>query len=260
MKWLVVVLMITNLAYFGWEYNQQLISKRNTLMVEAETIVKELPAGTPVLQLLREAQQAPEQTTMVSETSSPQLESDISIAEQEHQQDEQPIAVSNAEPIQETSAQLSCYSIGPIQKEEDSKTTFEWLQEHAQEANQRIEEIQENKRFWVYLEPADDPDLTQQTLEELGRRGVKDYRLIKKGDMKNAISLGVYAAQDSVNRRLAEMKKQGYTPVVVPRYKTRSTYWLDFSTQAPDILAEIPNKKAPTHISCERFEKTATAQ
>lgn len=47
-----------------------------------------------------------------------------------------------------------------------------------------------------------------------------------RGDLKNAISLGLFRSQDSVNRRFAEMIRQEYKPVVVSQFKSIENYFV----------------------------------
>ena len=53
--------------------------------------------------------------------------------------------------------------------------------------------------------------------------------LVRNGDLKNAISLGLFRSQDSVTRRLEEMSEQGYKPVVVPKFEKTDQYWINAS-------------------------------
>ena len=89
----------------------------------------------------------------------------------------------------------------------------------------RQETIRQRQLFWVYLEPTSDTE-AMDSINDLKRRGVTDYMLIRRGGLKNAISLGLFRSQDSVNRRLAEMTRQGYKPVVVPQFDTVENYWV----------------------------------
>ena len=57
--------------------------------------------------------------------------------------------------------------------------------------------------------------------------GIEDISAIARGDMANAISLGVYSRRTSLDRRLAELKAHGHTPSVSPRYRTKKAAWLE---------------------------------
>ncbi|MBK6660563.1 MAG: hypothetical protein IPG43_21595 [Proteobacteria bacterium] len=87
--------------------------------------------------------------------------------------------------------------------------------------------------------------------------GIHDTLLIRRGDMKNSISLGFFRSQDSVNRRLAELNEKGYKPVVVPRFETSDLYWLSARlaeqyAEAPEIPATLLGSSAKQRtIACE---------
>ncbi len=91
-----------------------------------------------------------------------------------------------------------------------------------------VETTQTRRFFWVYLEASTEDD-AKNNLAELKRKGVKDYMLVREGDLKNAISLGLFRSQDSVTRRLEEMSEQGYKPVVVPKFEKTDQYWINAS-------------------------------
>lgn len=121
----------------------------------------------------------------------------------------------------------TCIKVGPLAARANAEALQSWFKERRSAVRLRTEESAERRLFWVYLEPMASADEAEAKLEDLKRRGVEDYRLIRSGDMKNAISLGVFSSQDSVNRRLAELGREGYRPLVVPRYETKKAYWLD---------------------------------
>ena len=85
------------------------------------------------------------------------------------------------------------------------------------------ESTRKGRLFWVYLESTSS-DEAERNLNDLRASGVTDTLLIRRGGMRNAISLGLFRSQDSVNRRLAEMNEKGYTPIVVPRYETSEQF------------------------------------
>nr|VFJ97509.1 MAG: hypothetical protein BECKH772A_GA0070896_101219 [Candidatus Kentron sp. H]VFJ98251.1 MAG: hypothetical protein BECKH772B_GA0070898_101299 [Candidatus Kentron sp. H]VFK03258.1 MAG: hypothetical protein BECKH772C_GA0070978_101219 [Candidatus Kentron sp. H] len=46
------------------------------------------------------------------------------------------------------------------------------------------------------------------------KTGVKDIFILPRGNMSNAISLGVFSKRSSMKKRLDELRKKGYTPTV----------------------------------------------
>ena len=112
-----------------------------------------------------------------------------------------------------------CVRVGPYAKTADYAPLLAWLQPRAVDVSVTTTELAQRKRFWIYLEPHSIEE-AQTNLRDLARRGVHDYLLIRRAGVENAISLGVFSSQDAVNRRLSEIEKQGYRPIVVPRDET----------------------------------------
>ena len=112
-----------------------------------------------------------------------------------------------------------CTRVGPYAKTADYAPLVAWLQPRASGVSVATTKRVQRKLFWIYLEPSSAVE-AQTKLHELARRGVHDYLLIRRTGVENAISLGVFSSQDAVNRRLAEIQKQGYRPIVVPRDET----------------------------------------
>ncbi|MDH3413871.1 MAG: hypothetical protein OEM98_15480, partial [Gammaproteobacteria bacterium] len=61
---------------------------------------------------------------------------------------------------------------------------------------------------------------------------------VQKGDMANAISLGVFSQRISLERRLQELKKLGYEPSIMPRYRTEEASWFDVSFEEGERLSQ----------------------
>ena len=112
-----------------------------------------------------------------------------------------------------------CLRVGPYAKTADYAPLVAWLQPRASGVSVATTKRVQRKLFWIYLEPSSAVE-AQTKLQDLARRGVHDYLLIRRTGVENAISLGVFSSQDAVNRRLAEIEKQGYRPIVVPRDET----------------------------------------
>jgi hypothetical protein len=112
-----------------------------------------------------------------------------------------------------------CLRVGPYAKTADYAPLVAWLQSRASGVSVATTKRVQRKLFWIYLEPSSAAE-AQTKLQDLARRGVHDYLLIRRTGVENAISLGVFSSQDAVNRRLAEIEKQGYRPIVVPRDET----------------------------------------
>ena len=245
MKWLFVILLAVNLVYFGLELDQQTrIDTGNSR--EAVTI----PAGVGKLTLISEMEVPPPakvieqsddgQNTTDEHTGLPkektlstlnQDESDVQIKEKfvnELVSKLPDISIPDiSEDTDTESPRIMCFSYGPFPDNKQSNDLIDWFRDRSVEVSQRLEAGDDKQLFWIYLAPLASRDGALQTMEDLKKKGVKDYRLIETGDLRNAISLGLFSTQASVNRRLNELSNKGYKPVVIPRRDKKAVYWVD---------------------------------
>ena len=96
------------------------------------------------------------------------------------------------------------------------------------------------------------------TIRELKNKGVTDYRLISRGNLQNAISLGLFTNQASVNNRLRELEQKGYKPVVVPYYDGKRIYWVDVQFDAEtkflvQVYKGYPSRYKSVPVNCSKI-------
>lgn len=241
MKWFVIVLLVANVVLFAWRFNEHLHTQaRDTATAAA------LPADAPSLQLVSELPVLPprretEQKAAASE--SPVVENTVV----------QAVDLST-EINSDAIASNTCIEIGPLADQQSVAAVRDWLRTRTTLVHTRAETVRERRYFWIYLEPVS-AEQARKSLQDLAQRGVKDYMLIHRGGLKNAISLGLFRSQDSVNRRLAEMTEQGYKPVVVPQFETTENFWIRATMAAgfadPAALTQaLPDGATLTSRTC----------
>jgi hypothetical protein len=91
----------------------------------------------------------------------------------------------------------------------------------------RSQNAREAKMFSVFLEPTGTEAEAEKRLDDLKSKGITDYFLIRRGEMRNAIQVGTFRSQESVTKRLAEMERSGYKALVVPKSEDVQRFWLD---------------------------------
>ena len=149
-----------------------------------------------------------------------------------------------------------CIEVGPFAQVAARARDF--IDELSAAIHLRTVSVRKRYLFWVYLEPVPAGEAAH-SITDLERRGVKDFMLIRRGGLKNAILLGLFSSQDAVNRRVAELSEQGYQPAVVPRYETTDRFWLaaQFAAgheDAPDIPHELLAGAAIEPVNCRELE------
>ncbi len=248
MRWIVILLLLGNVAYWAMFLNERI---KQQARQEKPSTAKVIDPSVPRLKLLQEADVLPELRDEGEQNNAEQTPEiavqKVAEVEGDKITEEQQLADAEPEP---------CYLYGPLPDAETLKSVKEWMQQYDYRYGTYKTEKSREKQFWVYLEPLETQESVKARLEEFEKLGLKDYALIVRGDLKNAISLGVFRNQDSVSRRLAEMQEQGYTPVVVPHYKIDYQYWLYQYLEIPEAEAETQTGTEDTPLSTQPMQET----
>lgn len=238
MKFIAVALLLLNLSLLTWQYRQHVATLAAEQRVQAP-----LPADAAPLKLLSELEALPAQRDAADGTASPAVSAEVKA---------------------DVAAADVCLAVGPFGDAAARDRVRDWLRDYVAASYARVETVRMKQFFWVYMEPSSDA-AAQQSLAELKQRGVTDTLLIRRGEMKNSISLGFFRSQDSVNRRLAELNEKGYRPVVVPRFETSELHWLSARLAAntptpPAIPAALLGASARQKvIDCATLDSEAEA-
>lgn len=150
-----------------------------------------------------------------------------------------------------------CVRIGPFTGGNEYAPLLAWLSPRSTTVSVETVTTAKRQLFWVYLEQRDAEE-ARRSLAELSRNGVRDTLLVNREGIRNAISLGVFSTQDAVNRRLAEVTRKGYQPLVVPRVETTDLRWLNVelaSGYADKALipAELRGNAGVEDVDCARL-------
>lgn len=244
MKWLALLFLLGNLAFFGWRMNapkaqpptENPTASRsahvNRLLLLSEVNSTELRQRGPTRARARDTSNA-----------------DASGASN---------AQANSSDSQAAAADAVCLSIGPVAGEEEIGRMGAWLNERGGKTQLRPNERRELALYWLYLPPYPSKEDARQQVLEMKEKGVEDIFTIKNGDQANAISLGVYSRKTSLERRLAELKSKGYTPQVAPRYRQKKATWYD--VRFPLGYAFPADRFTLAFPAAQYSEATCTAQ
>jgi hypothetical protein len=120
-----------------------------------------------------------------------------------------------------------CYNVKRFKTERELKKSREWLEQY-NISNKVLAKKHKVKTYSrVYLAPFRKRQQAKYVLQRLGQLGIRDKMLITKGELKNAISLGLYGNKVNIDRRLSELRKKGFRPKVKHRYKVSTKYQLN---------------------------------
>ena len=217
MKWFCVLLLVANLGLAGWTMNQNL-SRPSPL----PRLVDQGPS-VPSLTLLRELAEPPRPRGESTARESANGVNDTTRAPAGDHEVDETVSILNPNPML-PSANV-CVAAGPLTDAAQKARLRDWLAARSVKIVDETRAVRTRQLYGVFLEVLDTAD-AQRQVDDLEQRGVADLRVIRRGGMKDTISLGLFATQEAVNERLGEMQRQGYRPVVVPQYETRREFWL----------------------------------
>ena len=269
MKWFFIILLVFNVVYFGWELDRQTIieTKNSTAPfvipknIEKLVLVSELDSPPELKN--RQLQDSISQRVnsgsdynATADDSLGQLTDDVMIEKEFSTDLVSKLPEISADGIEkENNTDPLCFTYGPFPAIEQADELVDWFKERSILVNQRTEGEKEKQLFWIYLAPKDSRESAIAAIEDLKSKGVRDFRLINSGDLLNAISLGLFSTQASVNKRLNELKSKGYQPIVVPYHQAEEIFWVDVKvTDTQNLLNELftdfPSRFNSIPMSC----------
>lgn len=125
-----------------------------------------------------------------------------------------------------------CFSAGGVSDTAQVDRMQAWFEGHGAKVLSRTVERREMPLYWLYLPPLPSRAAAEGRVHSLEQEGIGDIYLIPDGDMRNAISLGLYAHRTSLARRQAQLHANGYDPTEAIRYRSAVGTWLDVAFPA----------------------------
>lgn len=224
---LVVLLLAANVGLCGWRFDASLREQHRRQQLAASRL------DVPRLQLIQELDAPP--VRRESDSADPSATPPVEL------------------PVASVEVIYRCFEFGPFTEQSQAAVLTAAIPGMVETAWE-VREGDIEQLFWVYLEPAASESEAEAQLAALTQSGITDTFLIRRGGLKNAISLGVFRSQDSVNRKFAEMAERGELPVVVPRRQARREYWLlarvDEAHAAQLLALSVPEAQLRRPIEC----------
>ena len=163
--------------------------------------------------------------------------------------------------VAETPAQSPemCFRVGPINEASDVKAIRAWFAAKSIGVVEREGKRREVSRYWVHLPRFPDANTAKAVYQQLESNGLEDMHVVRRGNMANTLSLGVYKQRDSMERRVERLTGLGHKPVVTERFKSVRATWLDgtvsTSVALPHDAFKDAFKRHPlTFISCNSMQ------
>ena len=101
-------------------------------------------------------------------------------------------------------------------------------------------EMPVNTRHWVIFPPLPSAESATAKLAELAAAGVQDAFIVKDEPWRNAISLGLYANNESAQRRVSEVEANGVLGTRIEVQPKQGTdYYFVVRSEDPDALKSL---------------------
>lgn len=255
MRWIVITLLVLNVAYFGWEFSQ----REPVLSNKHEVELPELKGES--LKLLTERLPAAESRKPPPPIPVPSQNNPVKVLAPglEQQKDPLPQVVDSVE----VKKGVMCTTIGPIEKQEVGVNLVKNLKIEGYESVLQALELSREVQYWVLLPPFSTRKEALQSLKELQTKKIDSY-LLSSGEMKNAISLGLFKHEQSAKGVLTSMLDSGFKAEMQKKERINNEYWVRILPGQPienlqETLETLVVSEGSTKISsasCEMFAQT----
>lgn len=243
MRFFFLLLLVTNLAFFGWQFFAP---------------VEEQGEGSPYggvqiqnqgLQLLSE----------LSDEAHPATRKLVPVIEDEPEPSVELIAV-EAQPevaevntvIQTDLATKTCYQSSPFSTKKEVEAFGKMLGEAGVEnSTQQTIQVQKHN-YWVMLKPYKSREKANEASDILKKRRIKDFFIVRTGQYENALSLGVYSSKERAELRrneIIDLKVRLRKPVIemldLPAKRTVVSLEYNSDTLPEALLPLLESTEAP---------------
>ncbi|MCG8533956.1 MAG: hypothetical protein MI808_02560 [Pseudomonadales bacterium] len=258
MRWIVITLLIVNVAYFGWGFTQQQAARQQQVALELP------PLKGAQLELLTErlpGSESAQPPPPIPVKDKPKLAQPKPAVPEPEPEPKQPLP--QVVDTVEVKKEVMCTTIGPIEKENVALRLSQNLNKEGVKSAVQSLLLSREQQYWVLLPPAASRKEALQSLKALQTKKFDSY-LISSGEMRNAISLGLFNKEQSAKGVLAKMVEAGFPAEIRQKERVKNEYWVRILPgQALENLQEtletLVIQGGSTKISsasCEMFAQT----
>jgi hypothetical protein len=144
-----------------------------------------------------------------------------------------------------------CETVGPLADRGEAEALRTRLEQQGALASLRSASREVVSAYWVFLPPQEDLESALAVVRDLTAKGLDDLYVIREGDYRHGLSLGLFSEHGRARRRVAEVEGLGYTPQIEARFRTQTVFWLDLVVPAgrhADL--EVPAGLGRTDRAC----------
>ncbi len=131
-----------------------------------------------------------------------------------------------------------CELVGPFPDEEQAAIFVERLRSIDVLSSVEHIELPAGASYWVHLPPEDSARAAIERLNTLQAQGIESY-VIARGELKNAVSLGVFTVERLAQARLAEMKAKGLEAEIRTVQRTQIEVWVEVAPESAENMSDL---------------------
>ena len=240
MRHLVLVLVLTNLAFAAW----------SAWFAPSERAGRPADEGLPALTLVSEVPvdlrsggvAADAEPAAPIEVAQPPLDAAADASSAELDADAGATGGDEAAAAADSAAEVeaSCTSVGPFRELSQAAAAAATLRGAGYQPQQRVAEGEVWSGYWVYIPAIPTEQEANEALAKV-REGVREARIpdayvIRNSDSGNLVSLGVFSEISGVSRLRDEVRALGFEPQVVDRMSRATVYWIDIALASEQTL------------------------
>ncbi len=224
MRWLFLLLLAANLLFFSWNWlrngNEQVSRDVDAASREKGLVMlSELPRST------EEPEPAP-QAEPALPPSPPSLPDEGTKSAATKPPLPQPAEETSFNPEATPQPRKTCYVLGPFNSSGAVQDILKRITNSPAILERRWSSPQQRLGYWVHIPPAASSKEARDIVQVLNRAGISDVQLINSGEMRNAISLGIFSSMENARKRRNEVARQGFD-VAINEVKIRKRrYWV----------------------------------
>jgi len=205
MRVFVLMLLVLNLTFFGWQYLGDPERAEEEVM---QSMSADAALAAPSLVLVKEA------VLPASRPKSIELNDHAPVIEVESQAE----AVMAEAPIEEIEAAVAirpeplarCYKVGAFVARQQPSSMIEVAERYGFETAIRARQVERLFGEWVYLTGYHALAAARADVVALKQQGVRDISIARLDDGQLIISLGIFGQQKTLQARLREVEALGY--------------------------------------------------
>ncbi len=121
---------------------------------------------------------------------------------------------------------LACFMLGPFKDEASAGKMYKALLPLGISIEQRLTKRRIPKNYWVFLPPQKSYADARRKFKKLEAEGLDDMFIMGAGDMKNALSLGLFKRKSMAISRFNEVRVLDSSTVMKPQFRVITEKWL----------------------------------